>query len=169
MSRIRRVIETLSDIGGYFSGLAVLLMMSFVMYEVFMRYVLNRAPRFADEISAYMLVALAFIGLAYTWKEKGHVRVEALVSRLPTRVSRWLRLGGLILALAFILLVSKVSFDFVVDTYTRGMISTTWLRVPIYLPGIALAIGFSLLSLQLIVEVAKAIMDIRSAIGEEAV
>lgn len=169
MKKIVRAIETLSNVSGYFSGLLVLLMMSIVMYEVFMRYVLHNPPCIADEISAYMLVGVVFIGLAYTWKEKGHVRIEFAITRLPTRVSQWLRLAILIIAAAYIIVASKACYDFVLHSYQRGIVSQSWLRIPLQWPELPLAIGFSLLSLQLIIEIAKAIVDIRSSTGGKAI
>ena len=169
MRKLSRIIETLSNVSGYFSGLLVLLMMSIVMYEVFMRYVLHNPPCIADEISAYMLVGVVFIVLAYTWKEKGHVRIEFAITRLPTRVSQWLRLATLIIATAYVIVASKACYDFVLHTYQRGILSQSWLRIPLQWPELPLAIGFSLLSLQLIIEITKAIMDIRSSTGEKAI
>ena len=40
-----------------------------VVVDVFMRYVMHRPLMVADEISAYMLVALSFLGFAYTWRK----------------------------------------------------------------------------------------------------
>ena len=167
MSKIFRVIESISNTGGYLSAFLVLVLMMLIIYEVFMRYVIGRAPGWANEISGYMLVGMAFLGLAYTWKEKGHIRVEALVSRLPVGVSKWLRLATLILAIAFVILAAKESYSFLQDIYARQIYSVTQLRIFLLWPVIPLAIGFSFLSLQLIVEITKAVKVIRSK-GKEA-
>ena len=97
MRRIERLVGSLAALGGYFSGWLVLVMVVLVFVEVFTRYVLNRPLMLADELSAYMLVALCFLGAAYTWKEGAHVRITALVSRLPAKVASWLRLATLLL------------------------------------------------------------------------
>ena len=54
MKRLGYIVEKIADIGGYFSGWLVFLMMILVFVEVFMRYVLRRPPMVADEFSAYM-------------------------------------------------------------------------------------------------------------------
>ena len=82
MKRAGRIIDSVSNVLGYFSGWLVALMMLLIFFEVFMRYVLNRAPCVADEMSAYMWIALIYIGLAYAWREKGHVRIEFVVNFL---------------------------------------------------------------------------------------
>lgn len=166
MQKVNRVINSIADIGGYFTGVLVLLMMSLIMYEVFMRYVLNKPPSIADEISAYMLIGVVFIGLSYAWKEKGHVRIEFLVAKLPARASRWLRLATLIVAFIYVVLASKATYDFVLFSFQAGLRSQTWLRIPLQWPQLPIFIGFSLLALQLVAEIAKAVRDIRSSSGE---
>ena len=90
IKQIGYFIEKIAYLGGYFSGWLVPLMMMLVVVDVFMRYVMHQPLMVADEFSAYMLVALSFLGLAYTWREKGHVRIEIFVNRLSRRN---LRLG----------------------------------------------------------------------------
>ena len=162
MKRLARIIENIANIGGYFSGWLVPLMMILVLFEVVMRYIVHQPPIIADEISAYMLVALSFIGMAYTWKEKGHVRITALVSRVPARVSNWVRLISLALALALAAVLTQASYVYLAYSFKLHMASPTHLRVPLQIPQIPLLIGFTILTLMLIIETIKAIIRIRS-------
>jgi len=137
-------------------------MMVLVLIEVFMRYVMNQPLMLADEFSAYLLVALTFLGAAYTWKEKGHVRITALVSRLPQRVSSWVRLIALILSLVFALTLAQAGYHFAAFSFRFNVSSATWLHTPQHAPRLTLLIGFILLTLILIVEIAKAIVNLRA-------
>lgn len=136
-------------------------MMALVIIEVITRYVLRHPLMLADEFSAYMLVGLAFIGLAYTWREKGHVRIEALISRLPIKVSQRLRVATLLIALGYALMLTKVSYDYLAFSFKTHMRSETWLMTPMQVPHMTLAIGFGLLSMVLITEIVKAIRAIK--------
>lgn len=169
MRRIVCIFETLSDAGGYIAGLIVILMMSLVMVEVVARYATNNPLAVSDEISAYMLVGMIFIALAYAWKQKTHVRIEIITSRLSAKVEQKLRLVMLILAFVSIIILTKVMYGYVLYNYAGGMRSPTWLMVPLYLPQIALAIGCSLLTLQVVADILKVIKDIRSSTGEKTV
>jgi len=162
VEKVIHVIQSIANIGGHFSASLVVLMMALVLFEVFMRYVVNRPPIIADELSAYMLVVVAFIGTAYCWKERGHMRIELFASRLPTRVSNWLRLVTLLMLFTFTVVLVKGSFGFLAYSFRVHQTSATWLRVPLQIPQMALAIGFILLSLLVLVGIVKAIMDIRS-------
>ena len=169
MRIVNRIIDGISNIGGYFSGVVVIAMMSLIMVEVFMRYVLRKPPAVADETSAYMLVGLVFIGLAYAWKEKGHVRIEFIITRIPARASQWIRLATLTIALIWVIIALNGAYDFVLFSFETGTKSQSWLRIPLYLPQLPIVIGFSLLTLQLVAEIAKAIRGIRSTDGGQAI
>lgn len=162
MKTAGRIGESIANICGYFAGWLVPLMMLLVLFEVFMRYVLNRPPAVADEFSAYMLVVLAFLGAARTWKEKGHVRITALVRRLPQRVSSWIRLITLVFALVFTLALTQVSCGYLAFSFQVHMASATHRHFPWQGPQMAIPIGYALLCVLIIIEIAKAITDIRS-------
>ena len=162
MRRLANVIEKTADVSGYCAGWLVPLMMLLIVYEVFMRYVLHQPPMIADEFSAYMLVALAYIGMAFTWRRKGHVRLTILTSRLPTKVSTWIRLVIIILATAFSFMLVKVSYEMVTYAFERNLRSATWVVTPLSWPQLPILIGFSIMSLLLVVEIAKAIVKICS-------
>ncbi len=167
VKRLGRFIEGLANGFGYLSGWLVPLMMLLVVFEVFMRYALNRPPAIADEFSAYMLVALSYLGAAYTLKEKGHVRITALVSRLPTRVSSWLRLITLVIALVFALGLSVAAYGYIVFSFKMGMKSWSWISFPLQGPQMTVVIGFILLSLVFMVKIVKAVINIRSGTSVE--
>ena len=162
MRRLVRAIESIANTGGYLSGWLVPIMMTLVLVEVFMRYVLNQPLMLSDEFSAYLLVALTFLGAAYTWKERGHVRIVALTSRLPQRVSSWVRLIALILGFVFAVTLVQAGYHFTAFSFRFNISSATWLHTPQHAPRLTLLIGFILLALILIVETAKAIVNLRA-------
>ena len=167
MKQLGHIIDRVVGIFGHFSGLLVLLMMVLIFAEVFMRYALNSPLMLADEFGAYLYVALCFLGAAYTWKKKGHVRILFLVYRLPPRVANWLRLVTLALAFTFMVLLTQASYGFVARSFKLGLKSATWFHTPIQGPHLMIAIGFALLSLLLIVEVVRAIINIRTGVDAE--
>ncbi|MDP2931009.1 MAG: TRAP transporter small permease [Chloroflexota bacterium] len=162
MNKFRHIIEFIANIGGYFSGWLVPLMVALITVEVFMRYVLHRPPMIADEFSAYILVAMSYLGAAYAFKEKSQVRITAFVIRLPQRVSSWLRVGTLSLALLFSIGLTWSSYDFMMASFKYQAKSATWLNFPLQGPQMTIPIGFALLALIQLAEVVKAIMDTRS-------
>ncbi len=157
MKRIVHIIQVITNVGsGHFSAWLIFVLMCLVLVEVLTRYVIRSPLIIADEIGAYMLIAITFIGLAFTWKERGHVRIEIVVSRLPTKVRNWLRLTTLILATVFVLVLIYAGYDLVAYSGSHGVRSGSWLRIPLQWPQMVLVIGVVLLLFQLIVELVKA-------------
>jgi TRAP-type C4-dicarboxylate transport system permease small subunit len=162
MKRIAHIVEKIAYLGGYYSAWLVPLMMMLVVVEVFMRYVLHQPLMIADEFSAYMLVALSYLGTAYTWRQGGHVRVTVLVSRLAPRAAGWIRFIGLILVLIFMIELDRVSYKMITYALQINLRSSTWLMVPLFWPQLTVFIGFVLLTLLLVVDIVRTFIKIRT-------
>jgi TRAP-type C4-dicarboxylate transport system permease small subunit len=141
-------------------------MMWLVLIEVVSRYAIRSPLRVADEFSAYMYIAAVFIGAAYTWKEKGHVRIEVIASRLSPRAALWLRLVVLTGAVVFIPVVIRACYDLFSFSFDFGMRSGTWLRVPLGPVQVFMFIGLILLFVQVVVELIRTIQALRTSQGE---
>ncbi len=162
MKRAGQIIERIADVGGYLSGWLVPLMMVLVVVEVFMRYVLHKPLLVADEFSAYLLVALSYLGLAYTWRQGGHVRITILVPRMPSRFASWVRLSGLILIFLFLLGLSQAGHKMIRYALKMDLRSETFFTFPLFWPQLTVFIGFVLLALQVAVEIVRAVNKIRA-------
>ena len=162
MNRIAHLVERIAYLGAYCSGWLVPLMMMLVVVEVFMRYVLHQPLMLADEFSAYMLVAVSYLGTAYTWRQGGHVRVTVLVSRLPSRGAGWIRFIGLILVLIFMIELDRVSYKMITYALQINLRSSTWLMFPLFWPQLTVFIGFVLLTLLVAIDIVEAFIKIRA-------
>ena len=168
MNRIVNIIGSVTDIAsGYFTGLLISLLMLLVLVEVLSRYVAGSSLALADEYGSFGVVAITLIGLAYTWKEKGHTRIEFMVSKLPPRARNWLRLIIISIAIAFIPVLLMTSIELVAYSYTKGARTWSWLRTPLVWPQTALIVGYALLLIQAIAELTKAIVAVRTPGGQD--
>jgi len=169
MRKFERVIDGISYYSGYFAGWLVLGIMGLTMVEVISRYVLRHPIMLADEFGGYSFAAISLIGLAYTMKEGRHIRIQFVVSRLPVKVSNWLRLITLGAALVYAIVASKVSYGFIGDAFDRHIRAASHLMTPLAWPQLVLPIGFTLLSIILAAEVIQVIRNIRSGVSTEAI
>ena len=140
-----------------------MVLMFMILIEVLTRYILQSPLSVAEEYGGYMLVAITFLGLSYTWKERGHVRVELVINVLSLKLQSWRRLITLIMATAFALIMIKASYDLVSYSYLFGTRSGSWLRTPLIWPQIVLIIGAVLLFIQLIAELIRAVGNLKKA------
>ena len=162
IDRIAGGLDRVSDGLGLFCAALVLVMALLIGFEVFMRYVVGRAPLLADELSRYMLVAITFLGLSYVWKEHAHVRVEALATKLSKVAANRLRIVTLILALVFVIGLFAGSLEFIERSFDQNRTSDSWLRVPLRYPESAIVVGFLLLAAQVAATIWRAIGIVKS-------
>ena len=162
LQKVVNIIEKLTDIlSGRLQAVIIFLLMVMLLVEVLTRYILRSPLSIAEEMGGYLLVSITFMGLAYTWKEKGHVRVTLIFSRLPQKVARPIRFVTLIMATAFTLPLIKACYDLLVDSLFFESRSGSWLRTPLVYPQTILLVGAVLLFLQLVVEIIKAIIAMK--------
>jgi len=168
MRKIVSVIEKITDIvSGHLPAWTVFLLMVMVLAEVITRYVFNAPLSIADEFGGFMLVGITFVGLAYTWKERGHVSVEIVTNILPPKIRQWVRFFTLILATLFCFPLIAGSYELLQDSILFGSRSGSWMKTPLVYPQSLLLIGSILLFLQLVAEILKTVIALKNPEIEE--
>jgi TRAP-type transport system small permease protein len=112
-----------------------------------------------------MLVGVSYLGLTYTWRQGGHVRITLLVSRLPAKAAGWIRLFVLILIFIFMIGMTHAGWKMIIYARQIGLRSDTWLTFPLFWPQLAVFIGFLLLTLTLPLDIARVFIKLRA--GED--
>ena len=167
MKKIIRVIETMSDImSGHFAGWLIVGMTALMMAEVVSRYGLRQSLMVSDEFSAYMMLVVSFMALAYAWRRHSHIRIEIITQRLPLRIRNWVRLVALVIALIIVPALTKACYDLITYSIAHSEKSASWLMVPLAPVQVFMFIGCALLCLQIIVELVYAVRTIRTPGGE---
>lgn len=133
---------------GVCSGLAAALIMLLTCFEVVMRYFLNRPTLWSVEISEYLLVACAYLGLAYTLEHGGHVRVELIIDRLQPGARRVLNIIAYTLAVIFAAVLTWQTLAQALTSLARGAKSSTPMAIPLFPVQILIPIGTFSLCLQ---------------------
>lgn len=150
MRRLVRALEGLSQAAGHLAGLVVLGLTLFVAVAVFSRRVLGAPILSADEVSGYLLLAIVFLGLAYTMKAGGHIRSDIVLAHVPAGVRGGLEALATCLGLLFALALLAGVWALVSEYYTRGTLSFKDLQIPLWIPGVLLIVGGVLLVSQLL-------------------
>lgn len=159
MKKVEQFIDRLCKASGFLSGFVLILIILLTMAEVVSRYILKNPLILCDEFGGYSLVFITFLGLAYCWREKGHIRITFLVDKLPVNIVRRIRIISLSLILFYIALSTKVSWIFLIGAFKRNIRSNSFLMTPLKWPQMAIPIGFSLLLLVLFFELYTAIKE----------
>ena len=104
---VSRVNELVGKIGKY-CGLTLIGAMTLViLYQVFMRYVLNDPPTWSEEVSRFMMVWMTFLVAPIAYRHGMNVAIETLSRFLTGRVQAALQLVLNALILYFMLVYAQ--------------------------------------------------------------
>ena len=159
IGRIARSASTLA-------GLAVLVIVALITYDVVMRFFFNEPQLFVDEVASFLQVLVIFGGLAYTFRTGGHVRVDLVTARLPAAARARLRLVGLLGSLAFLGIVLWTTTQSALTAYRYGRVSTVMLY-PLWFPMLLIPLGLALLAIVMLVALVQQARALRGPRADE--
>lgn len=162
-----RLVDRLSELAGYASGIVILVSMLTVCYGVVLRYVLGASTVWQLELSTYLLMFAAFVGGAYGLKHGDHVKIDIVVNRLPARVQLYVRLVATLLGFLFIVAVGFIAYFLWWETTEAGRTSGTAWNVPLTYPYLIVPLGMTLIALQYLVIAADILRQITTGRIEE--
>jgi len=105
-----------------------------------------------DDFAAWCMAAMAFLGLAHTFKRGEMIRVGLLVEKVTGR-KRWLvEMTSLGIATAFVVYFAWFAVQMSYDSFRFNDRATGVLAVPLWIPQIGYALGLVILAVALIDE-----------------
>jgi TRAP-type C4-dicarboxylate transport system permease small subunit len=161
MKRIINTIDTLSGIGGWSAGILMTVALVLALAEIATRTFFGRTLYIADEYSGYLMALVTASGLAYTLRERGHIRMMFLVhflkGRLKTIYSMICLAVGFLFCIAFTWFTGEFFWDSVINKSQSMQLSETYLAIPqAFLP-----LGGLLFALQFLAEFLKGLAVLR--------
>jgi len=136
-----------------FLGMLALLVASFVLtYSVFSRYLMKASTDWQDEAAVFCLVGATFLCGAFVQSLRGHVGIEAVATLLPRSLNK-LRLALVdLMSCLFCAFFSWKSWTLLHEAWVDGQTTSSSWAPPLWIPYGLMAIGMSLLALQLLVQ-----------------
>jgi C4-dicarboxylate transporter DctQ subunit len=133
----------------YLAGIIIVAVTLSVSLTAVVRYLGFRPPLWTFQFTEYALLWFTFMAAAWLLREGGHISIDTIVSRLPTKTRRYVDITNDILGF----IVSVVIFFFgtlhTIDLFRRGIMEVKGVIVPkaplfliIPLGGLALSIQF---------------------------
>ncbi|WP_306153404.1 TRAP transporter small permease subunit [Roseovarius sp. MMSF_3281] len=158
LSRLDRGLYRIERQLALLSGLAVFSLMVLAVFSVGGRNFFNQPlPGYVDWIEQIMPL-IAFMGVAYTQRDGGHIRMDIFVGMFSGRALWLIELITTLAILALMLLLVwgswahfERSFDWNAPMWSRD--STIDIALPIWPAKILAPIAFSVLSLRLLLQV----------------
>ena len=150
LSEINRVIAVLCS-------LALMAASLILSYSVFIRYILKAGTYWQDEASVFLIVAAVFLSSAAVQARRGHVAIEAIVGFLSPGVNRARLLLVDIASLGFCAFFSWKSWTLLHESWVDGRVSGSTWAPPLWIPYTFMAVGITLLSLQILLQIVAAL------------
>jgi tripartite ATP-independent transporter DctM subunit len=145
-----KAISYVSKAAAGISGFIVLVMMIFTVADVFLRYTFNKPIIWNFDVQTLLIVPVVFLGLSYVQSNRAHIRIDILISRIPSDNRLWFQFFGDIIFLVFAALVTwQVGVDTIaayrIHDFLEGIV-----RVPLWPAKASLTLGTGLLSVYLL-------------------
>lgn len=114
MQKIVRYIDRMNDVIGRSISWLTLLMVIITFLVVVLRYVFSSGWIAMQESIIYMHSIVFMLGVAFTLKQNGHVRVDIFYERMGPRSRAWVDLlGAIFLLIPFCLFIILISWNYV--------------------------------------------------------
>ncbi len=158
MKRLIAAIEKLSVWGAFLSATFMIFIVALILVEIVLRAVFNTSALISNEYSAYFFVGTVLLGLAYTLKEKGHIKIMFITSVLSRRGRAILNVLTTLIAIAITSYALYHASLMVYDSWQLGIRADSISETPVFLSQLAIPIGLLLLDLQLMARILRRLL-----------
>ncbi len=162
MEKIVRVIDRISQLLGGVAGIMMLTSVCMVIIEVVLRTFLDKTLYVTEEYTGYLMVGVTFLGLAYTLKEKGHIRMIFLRKVLKGKARIVLDLYAFIIGFAIFSIITVTTYKFFWDSVVSGSRSMGIAETYLAIPQSLMPLGSLVVTLQFVGEILRSVLKLRT-------
>ena len=138
--KIDNYLKTLYRLSGYVAAFFLILVATFILTGIASR-IFGFYIRGLAEYSGYSMAASSFLALAYTFGEKGHIRITLFLEKSKENFRRILELWCLFVATFFSGFLSYYFIKMLIISIKFGERSEGADEILIWIPQLAVAIG----------------------------
>lgn len=121
MESLQHALDRFSDLLGKLSSVLMILLLINVFYDVVARYFFHASSIGMQELEWHLFASMFLIGIAFTLKDEGHVRVDVLYEKFSPKKRAWVNaLGCVVFLLPFSGLIIWFGYDFALESYSLG-------------------------------------------------
>lgn len=169
MRALKTITDALSKAALVLAATILIYSVAHILLETVLRSVFATSTYVLDEFIGFAILSITFLSLAWTLRTGSMIRVMLITDVLPG----WARRAAefVVSATACVLVTSGCVFFFhnFLKDWQRGAVSESIAEVPLWIPGLVVVVGASLLALQLFVRSLAVLlgeMDAESEAGE---
>jgi TRAP-type C4-dicarboxylate transport system permease small subunit len=144
------MLRRLAALGHALAGIALAAITLMVTVEVVLRTFFSRSFMFVDEVSGYLLVALAFFGATWALEAGGTMRVDFIYERLPKATQAAMDILFDVVGFLLTALLTAYFVRFVASSIESGITSSGAIDTPLFIPQLSMVGGMGLMSVTLL-------------------
>ena len=160
-----RIVAAISTLAGWCSAGMIVAAVAITCQMIFIRFVLNGSTVWQTEAVIYLVIAATLIGLPYVQRLRGHVNVDLFPLWLAPKARFVLAVMTLSISILIVALMFYYGYEYWHFAWERGWRSDTVWGVRLWIPYLALPIGFGLFLLQLIADLVAILLGIDKPFG----
>jgi TRAP-type C4-dicarboxylate transport system permease small subunit len=168
MEAFIRFCDRLSLYGGVLSGILMIVALLLVCTEMVVRTMFAKTLYITEEYTGYLMAALTFLALAYTLRDKSHIRMVFLHEVLKGRSRTLVDLYAFTVGFLFCLILTWNCADFFLDSIKTGSRSMQISATPLAYPHFFMPLGSAILTLQFAAEICRSFIRLRTGETGEA-
>jgi TRAP-type C4-dicarboxylate transport system permease small subunit len=153
-----RVIAAINHVVVVVSSVALVVASVVLTYSVIVRYFLKISTDWQDETSVFLIVGAVFMSAAAVQARRGHVGIEAVAVLLSRRANHIRLFLVDIASLLFCAYFSWKSWTLLHEAWVENYHSGSTWGPPLWIPYSLMAVGMTLLSLQILVQITAALL-----------
>lgn len=157
---VRRALDLLYLGAGYAAGVFLVAIFAIMMAMSVGRQFAINIPA-GDDFASWCMAAMAFLGLAHTFKRGEMIRVGLLLERLHGRTKQIAEIVALGIATAFILYFTRYAVQMTYDSWRFNDVAQGVVALPLWIPQLGFAGGLAILSIALIDEMVNVVIGNR--------
>jgi TRAP-type C4-dicarboxylate transport system permease small subunit len=141
------------------AGVAIVIILALVCIEVLARP-FKFSLQVVDEICGYLNAAAVFLGLAYTLRDGGFIRVELVYDRLKSGIKQAVRWMIVLTGTVYVAVLLYFTITHVAYLYRKDVRAVSVIETPEWIPQSVAIVGLFVLLLQLLVYIVNRMRNV---------
>jgi TRAP-type C4-dicarboxylate transport system permease small subunit len=154
---VRRVLDGLYLGAGWLAGFFLIVIFLLMMALSVGREILVNIPA-GDDFASWSMAAMAFLGLAHTFRSGEMIRVGLLIDRLSGRTRRIFELVSLVIGLTFVGFFAWHAVRLTYDSWRFNDVSQGVIAIPLWIPQLGYAGGLVILFIAFVDELVHVVL-----------
>ncbi len=137
---IKKIMDSICDIFAEISGWLLSAIMVLLIID-FAGRGLSMPVQGVGELAVFVMVSVVYLGLAHAEKKKGHVRVNAIISRCPPEAEKWFDILVHLISLATVVIIVWAVSRNAFEAYLSGEAVAGTVPLPVWPVKFIIVIG----------------------------